>query len=327
MRLGVRYCFLVILFFVLPQTGAYAQDVAGSSDHPEVGRYQGAVIDYYSQKGYDELRLPTGPLGREQRDRPDDWQVSLEGKTTSIRYVGPASRSVLEIIRNHQRALESNGFEIVFTCRGQQECSPPQIPTFWDAARAGIGLPTTWNTTVYLVARRDGPDATIWVAMTGVEVPARGQTPLMPNLAVTIVETVPMETDQITVIEASELEQALVRDGKIAIYGIHFDFDSADIQPQSAEQIEELAGLLSGNEALRVLIVGHTDGEGAFDYNLLLSQRRAQAVVDALANAHGIASARLQPAGAGMVSPVATNRTEEGRARNRRVEIVEMMGN
>lgn len=327
MRLGIRYCLLVILFFVLPQAGAYAQDVAGASDHPEVGRYQGSVINYYSQKGYDELRLPTGPLGREQRDRPDDWQVSLEGKTTSIRYVGPASRSALEIIRNHQRALEGNGFEIVFTCRGQQECSPPQIPTFWEAARAGIGLPTTWNSTVYLVARRDGPDATIWVGMIGVEVPARGETPLMTNLAVTIVETVPMETDQIAVIEASELEQALVRDGKIAIYGIHFDFDSADIQPQSAAQIEELAGLLSGNEALRVLIVGHTDGQGAFDYNLLLSQRRAQAVVDALANGHGIASTRLQPAGAGMVSPVATNRTEEDRARNRRVEIVEMMGN
>ena len=121
--------------------------------------------------------------------------------------------------------------------------------------------------------------------------------------------------------------QALVRDGKIAIYGIHFDFDSADIQPQSADQIEQLASLLQGNAALRVLIVGHTDGEGSFDYNLLLSQRRAQSVVDTLANGHGIERGRLQPAGAGMVSPVASNRTEDGRARNRRVEIVEMIGN
>lgn len=177
MRSLARKFLLAFLFYLGAQAGAYAQDVAGASDHPEVGRYQGAVIDFYSQKGYDELRLPTGPLGREQRDRPDDWQVSLEGKTTSIRYVGPASRSVLEIIRNHQRALEGNGFEIVFTCRGQQECSPPQIPTFWDAARAGIGLPTTWNSTVYLVARRDGPEATVWVGMIGVEVPARGENP------------------------------------------------------------------------------------------------------------------------------------------------------
>src|SRR5690606_7997292 len=129
-------------------------------------------------------------------------------------------------------------------------------------------------------ARRESPDATIWVGMIGVEVPARGDHPMIPTLAVTVVETLPMETDQIAVIEASELEQALVRDGKIAIYGIHFDFDSADIQPQSADQIDELASLLQGNAALRVLIVGHTDGEGSFDYNLLLSQRRAQSVVD-----------------------------------------------
>ncbi|MCB1508545.1 MAG: OmpA family protein, partial [Hyphomicrobiaceae bacterium] len=74
---------------------------------------------------------------------------------------------------------------------------------------------------------------------------------------------------------------------------------------------------------LNVLIVGHTDGRGAFDYNLSLSQRRAQSVVDAVVRGFGIPASRMTPAGAGMVAPVASNRTEEGRARNRRVEIVE----
>ncbi|WP_367945885.1 OmpA family protein [Aquamicrobium sp.] len=102
-----------------------------------------------------------------------------------------------------------------------------------------------------------------------------------------------------------------------------FDFDSATIQAESREQIDQLGQLLAGAGALQVLIVGHTDGQGAFDYNLTLSQRRAQAVVDALVRDYGIAASRLTPAGAGMVSPVASNRTEEGRAQNRRVEIVE----
>jgi outer membrane protein OmpA-like peptidoglycan-associated protein len=74
---------------------------------------------------------------------------------------------------------------------------------------------------------------------------------------------------------------------------------------------------------LQVIIVGHTDGKGAFDYNLSLSQRRAQAVVSALNSGHGIKSSRLTAAGAGMIAPVASNRTDEGRAKNRRVEIVE----
>jgi len=147
----------------------------------------------------------------------------------------------------------------------------------------------------------------------------------MPHVAATIVESKPMETDRITLVEASEMEQALARDGRIAIYGIHFDFDKADIKPESQPQIEQLGALLAGNPDLSVLIVGHTDGQGAFDYNLSLSQRRAQAVADALASGFGVASARITPAGAGMVSPVATNRTEEGRAKNRRVEIVELV--
>ena len=94
-------------------------------------------------------------------------------------------------------------------------------------------------------------------------------------------------------------------------------------QDGSAPQIEQLAALLKQNPRLEVLIVGHTDGQGAFDYNLSLSQRRAQAVVDTLVSGHAIERKRLTPAGAGMVAPVATNRTDEGRAKNRRVEIVE----
>jgi outer membrane protein OmpA-like peptidoglycan-associated protein len=119
------------------------------------------------------------------------------------------------------------------------------------------------------------------------------------------------------------MEQALERDGRIAIYGIYFDFDEAELKPESQPQIDQLGTLLKDNPKLQVLIVGHTDGKGAFDYNLALSQRRAQAVAEALAAKYGIESARLTPAGAGMVAPVASNRTEEGRAKNRRVEIVE----
>ena len=73
---------------------------------------------------------------------------------------------------------------------------------------------------------------------------------------------------------------------------------------------------------LRLLIVGHTDSVGSYEYNLDLSQRRAASVVDALKARHGIAGNRLYPVGVSFASPVETNTTEEGRARNRRVELV-----
>lgn len=111
---------------------------------------------------------------------------------------------------------------------------------------------------------------------------------------------------------------------RIAIYGIYFDFDKAELKAESQPQIDQLATLLKDNPGLSVLVVGHTDGQGGFDYNLKLSQLRAQTVTDALIANHGIAASRVTPAGAGMVAPVATNRTEEGRSKNRRVEIVEL---
>ena len=119
------------------------------------------------------------------------------------------------------------------------------------------------------------------------------------------------------------MQEKLARDGRVAIYGIYFDFDKAEIKPESREQIEQLGALMKGNPKLDVLIVGHTDGKGAFDYNLSLSQRRAQAVAQALASQYGIAAARVTAAGAGMMAPVASNRSDDGRAKNRRVEIVE----
>lgn len=316
---------LAVAFATLP-LAAQEADVAGSSDHPAVGRYEGSVITFHETKEYAELKLPKKALEPGDRADPQNWLQDHAGRLTSIRYEGPADRSVLEVMRNYEASLEADGFEISFICANPDECAPGgSVSTFWDGARGGIGMPTTWETSFYLVADRQDASGSVTVALLGVETRATNSRPLTPHIAVTVIESEPMETDRITLVEASEMEQALARDGRIAIYGIYFDFDAAELKPESMPQIDQLGALLNDNPELSVLIVGHTDGKGAFDYNLALSQRRAQSVVDALVSGHGIEAGRLIPAGAGMVAPVATNRTEEGRAKNRRVEIVELI--
>lgn len=318
---------LVFLLGIGLATAASAQkaDVKNSSDHPAVGRYEGSWITFYQHKGYEELRLPFKSLEKGEVDDPSAWQVDLAGKLTSIRYEGPADRSALEVMRNHEAALKKSGFEIKFFCRGREQCSPGSSPSrFWDAGRADIGMPSNWDTTIYLLAERNDAAGLVTVGMLAVETKQGVNRPLLSHVAVTVVEGEPMETDKITLVEASEIEQALARDGRIAIYGIYFDFDQASIKPESQPQIDQLGALLKDNPALNVIVVGHTDGKGAFDYNLSLSQRRAQAVADALTSGYAIERGRITPAGAGMVSPVASNRTEDGRAKNRRVEIVEL---
>jgi OOP family OmpA-OmpF porin len=114
------------------------------------------------------------------------------------------------------------------------------------------------------------------------------------------------------------------RSGEVAIYGIYFDTGKSDLKPESELALDEIAKLLKENLALNVFIVGHTDMVGDPAANVKLSQARAQAVVTALVTKNEIAASRLTPFGAGPYAPVASNKTEEGRAKNRRVELVEI---
>jgi OOP family OmpA-OmpF porin len=98
--------------------------------------------------------------------------------------------------------------------------------------------------------------------------------------------------------------------------------DKTDIKSESAQALREIATLLEQDPELTLHVVGHTDNVGGDAYNMDLSRRRASAVVTALASQHGIDAARLKPAGVGPLAPVARNDGEEGRARNRRVELV-----
>jgi len=127
---------------------------------------------------------------------------------------------------------------------------------------------------------------------------------------------------QAIVVDAAALADGLKTTGHIAVYDILFDTGKSDIKPESANAIGEIAKLLKADPALKLHVVGHTDNEGTLDGNLKLSMARAQAVIAALTGQHGIIAARLNPFGCGQYAPVASNDTPDGRAKNRRVELV-----
>ena len=139
---------------------------------------------------------------------------------------------------------------------------------------------------------------------------------------------------QLTIVEKKGMAQQVIADaktmasdigstGKIAIYGIYFDFDKADVKPESEPALKEIAKLLSENPQLKLYVVGHTDNVGGLDYNMKLSQQRAEAVVKELASKYKVDGSHLKALGVGPAAPVTSNKTEEGRAKNRRVELVE----
>jgi outer membrane protein OmpA-like peptidoglycan-associated protein len=135
-----------------------------------------------------------------------------------------------------------------------------------------------------------------------------------------IVEKKPMT--QYVVADAAAFGKDLASTGHVAVYGILFDTGKSEVKPESRPALEQIAKLLAQDPALRLLVVGHTDMTGSLEANMKLSQARAESVVSALVAQHGVAAARLRGYGVGPLAPVATNDTEEGRAKNRRVELV-----
>lgn len=110
--------------------------------------------------------------------------------------------------------------------------------------------------------------------------------------------------------------------GHVSVYGIYFDTGKSEIKPESDQAIEQISRLLKNNSSLNLYVVGHTDNAGALDANMKLSQDRANAVLNALITKYGIPATRLKSYGVASLSPVASNDTEEGKAKNRRVELV-----
>lgn len=126
---------------------------------------------------------------------------------------------------------------------------------------------------------------------------------------------------QEVVANAAAFQAGLKENGHVEVPGIFFDFGKSEIKSESDAALKEVVKLLQTNPAWKVWVVGHTDNVGTVESNIALSNGRSGAVVKALVQA-GVDAKRLAPHGAGPYAPVATNDTDAGRARNRRVELV-----
>jgi outer membrane protein OmpA-like peptidoglycan-associated protein len=350
---------LLSLLLLVAAHNAYADatvptaDLPGAADPAGLGRYAGALIVDHKVKAYDEIVLPISALervGDDQVDRNNNalyagkQQLALEGKLSRVVYVLPEGRSPLEVLRNYQQLVAEKGGRNLYECKadtcggnvasgathgGSEQgvinyvFPADQISTesFSNAACAvDSGLADLrYGVTTFTAAGTE-----VHVAVLAFTLKDDLYCKALDGRTIAIVATLEAkarEQNMVTV-KASELARTIADSGKIALYGIHFDFDKADIKPESAPQLDEIAAMLRADGALRLMVVGHTDNQGAAAYNLDLSKRRADAVVAALTGRYGIAADRLLAQGMGSASPLASNDGEAGRAKNRRVELV-----
>ncbi len=301
--------FALLVLSFLEISGALAQkgDVAGSRDHPGIGRFVGSVITGYQVENFDAARLQAAPF---KDGKPTD-ERRLEGRITRIAYRTNPGPSILEVSRNFETQLAKAGFESLLAC-DSDACGG--IP--FSEAIAALPIPQMWidgfNYRYQASRKAEGGRetyATVLVSKNNDEVYAQ--------LVIAVIGAIENK-----MVDAGAMAKGLREQGHIALYGIYFDTDKAVIKSESRPTLDEIAKLLRAQPQLNVFIVGHTDSQGTFDYNVDLSRRRAEAVAAELAKSYKITNTRLRTAGVGFLAPVGSNATDDGRTLNRRVELI-----
>jgi len=234
---------------------------------------------------------------------------AFEGRVSLRRFRNPEGRSTLEILRNYEAALAERGFGAEWDCDSRQTCGNTADGGWKDRNGMNLGV---GGDVRYLTGSMPYEGGTLWVSV-GAE---------RSNHYVQVLQPVAMQGGNVRVLDAAAMASALDSAGRIAVENIYFDFGSAALLPESAPALTEIAALLANRPDLTIYVVGHTDSVGTLEANLDLSRARAAAVVRAVETDHGIAAGRAVPAGVGPLAPVAPNATDEGRALNRRVEVV-----
>jgi outer membrane protein OmpA-like peptidoglycan-associated protein len=317
---------------LLPAVATAQQEAAGARDFPLIKRYEGSRLIGYDSRPFDAVKIIVGKLSLGDNGQPSMESVrTLEGRHTRLLYLAPPQRSSLEVFRNYENELAAKGFSVVFKCSGEEQCEtfgaelyrilypPTAALQNNELSKVALNVPAEPHYLTATLSRPEGPVAvSLYVAVDrGTAFP---ETKDRVAVLLDVIEDKPMETKMVTV-DAAKMAKDIASTGRVALYGLYFDTDKADLKPESAPSLAEIVKLLKAQPDLKVYIVGHTDNVGGLDYNMGLSQRRAKSVVDQLVQ-NGIAADRLKPAGAGLIAPVAPNDDEAGRSKNRRVEIV-----
>jgi OmpA-OmpF porin, OOP family len=318
----------LLLLAVALRISALAADLPGSKDPPGMKRYEGSEIIGYREPRFDEFLVPMGPPT--SQDPPKYTKsVKVEGLVSRYTYVAPAGRTPTELLRNYKLEFQRMGLVTLYEKpAGEGGWFGPTLSPIAVEDKIGDILAYNQDQERVLVGRtKDASPTYYYIFVTSYRagnMPDRLQSRVTKDSALAeIVVVTPQQMEKKMVfVNADEMSRSLADSGKIALYGIYFDTDKDSVRPDSQPTLQEIAKLLAANRSLRVSVVGHTDNQGKPDYNLDLSRRRAAAVVRELTLKYGIAADRLSSFGCGFYAPVASNDTDDGKAKNRRVELV-----
>ena len=306
---------LALIIISLP-ISALAQD-----DDGILSIYEGSDLRYDDQIGFEEFPVVMN----------DSTVTVVDGIIRRQFCRAPEGRSPLEIMRNYESAIQQENGTVLFRTREpiSVEIDENELYTYLGTHRPERGLATNvmsytrfyLNYTDFMSGRISMADRDAYVIITA----GRGE-PLAREQDRTYYEliTIELEPMELGMVTTESLQHGMETQGRVAIYNIYFDTGESEVKEDSFEALDIIAGFLRAHPENKYLVVGHTDNVGGLDMNLNLSEARASAVVQKLIDEHGIDEEQILSVGVGSAAPLASNSDEDGRARNRRVEIVEL---
>lgn len=348
--LSTLVCLSLVLAAPLRAEGL-TTDAAGARDPDGLPRFAGSVILGYQSGAQERSLIPTGRwTGAQQGKAPWASAVEVAGERTRLVYLAPRGVRPAEVMAHYRGLLEGLGSQALFNCSGFHACGADVAAFYADKSQGR--MPAGNHLLRYVYSGRSVQDPELYAGRLtlggaeryvlvfaayqdnyadaeagdrvavfveqvigkpapAAEAPRDEPEPAQPAAA---------PRDPTGPTSAAELAKRIAEEGRAVVYGIRME--GAKLAPTSRQQVDEIVALLGEQPDLALYVVGHSDDRGTLDETLERSRRAASAVVKLLVRDHRIPVARLTAQGVGCLAPVASNATEEGRARNRRLELV-----
>jgi len=312
----------VALMFSMNIFAQRTSDIEGGKDYPLVSRFEGSIIEYYKETKWDSYKLPVYEDNIKELNYKNP--IELEGKIIRIQYSVSSDNNPTYVMKNFEKAFKSNNYKILLEGKPGKgiEEGPAGFNGDFYGSQKGLNLnkfryayePTGDGDKAIIIAKTNSNGKDIYVVEV---IGGFSNTTLITQ---DIIEVEEAETGRVT---TAAINKAITSNGHMAIYDIHFDTGKSEIKSESENVLQDIAKYLNAHSDKKYIIVGHTDNVGDFESNLKLSKERAESVKNELVSKYSVKAEQLIAYGDGQTAPVATNATKEGRAKNRRVEIVE----
>ncbi len=323
-----KFSLLLIVLFTMIGSSVFAQrstDIEGAKDYPTISRFLGSVIEFYKETKWGSYKLPVTEKGKLDWNNP---QI-LEGKVTRIQYSVKGEDNVEFVLQNYKAAFNKANYKVLIAIsHGELDPFPY---SFWSQryySEAGYGCEDCFNNgkfgfSIEFPWTKNHSFIVAKNTVAGTDIYAIAYIFVKDDYLVITQDIIEIEAPETGLVNVDNLDSDITLQGHSTLYGLHFEVGKATLMPESNASLQIIAQYINANPGKKFYIVGHTDNTGDFSSNMTLSEERANSVVTELINNYQVKTEQLKAYGVSSLAPVASNTTKDGKAKNRRVEIVE----